>query len=98
MHSHSDWALPQPHHGEVRAPLLKQGITTLVGGNCGASPAPIVPGNESRVKAIGRMLHDEALNYAWTAMATFLDLLERNGRGPEPSSTGQSRDDPNRRA
>ena len=62
MHSHSDWALPQPHHDEVRAPLLKQGITTLVGGNCGASPAPIVPGNEGRVKAIGRILHDEALD------------------------------------
>jgi N-acyl-D-aspartate/D-glutamate deacylase len=79
MHSHSDWVLPQPHHGEVLAPLLEQGITTLVGGNCGASPAPIVPGNEGRVKAVGRMLHDQALDYAWTDMASFLDLLERNG-------------------
>ena len=25
------------------------------------------------------MLHDEALDYAWTDMASFLDLLERNG-------------------
>lgn len=79
MHSHSDWVLPQPHHGDVLAPLLEQGITTLVGGNCGASPAPIAPGNEGRVRAVGRMLHDEALDYAWTDMASFLALLERNG-------------------
>src|SRR2546428_581573 len=40
MHSHSDWVIPQPDHAEVLAPLLEQGITTVVGGNCGCSPAP----------------------------------------------------------
>ena len=28
MHSHADWVLPQPDHGEVLAPLVEQGITT----------------------------------------------------------------------
>jgi N-acyl-D-amino-acid deacylase len=79
MHSHSDWVLPQPHHGRVLAPLLEQGITTIVGGNCGSSPAPIVPGNAARVRSVGRMLHDESLDYAWTGMASFLALLERQG-------------------
>ncbi len=37
VHSHADWVL---------APLLLQGITTLVTGNCGFSPAPVTP--ESR--------------------------------------------------
>ncbi|MEO8604637.1 MAG: N-acyl-D-amino acid deacylase, partial [bacterium] len=39
MHSHSDWVLPQPDHASVLAPLLEQGITTIVAGNCGCSPA-----------------------------------------------------------
>jgi N-acyl-D-amino-acid deacylase len=79
MHSHSDWVLPQPHHGRVLAPLVEQGITTIVGGNCGSSPAPILPGNEARVRSVGRMLHDEALDYDWTDMASFLGLLEQRG-------------------
>ena len=79
MHSHSDWVLPQIHHGRVLSPLLEQGITTIVGGNCGSSPAPILPGRESRVRNVGRMLHDEALDYGWTDMASFLELLERQG-------------------
>jgi len=42
MHSHSDWVLPNDDHGAVLAPLLEQGITTIVGGNCGFSPAPFL--------------------------------------------------------
>src|SRR5215831_11951114 len=45
MHSHSDWVIPQPDHGAVLAPLVEQGITTIVAGNCGCSPAPYLPGN-----------------------------------------------------
>ena len=34
LHSHSDWVIPLPEHGEVLAPMLEQGVTTLV---CGPS-------------------------------------------------------------
>ena len=51
MHSHSDWVIPQPDHGAVLAPLLEQGITTIVGGNCGCSPAPYLPGNRAPAAA-----------------------------------------------
>ena len=44
MHSHSDWVVPHADHGTVLAPLLEQGVTTIVGGNCGCSPAPFLPG------------------------------------------------------
>jgi len=79
MHSHSDWVLPQPDHGAVLAPLVEQGITTLVGGNCGCSPAPLVEKNRRLVPALGRMLHDHELDYSWNTTGEYLAALE--GRG-----------------
>jgi N-acyl-D-aspartate/D-glutamate deacylase len=79
MHSHSDWVLPQPDHGTVLAPLLEQGITTLVTGNCGCSPAPYVPGNRALLPLVGRMLHDHDLTYTWEGVGGFLATLERQG-------------------
>jgi N-acyl-D-aspartate/D-glutamate deacylase len=79
MHSHSDWVLPQPDHAEVLAPLLEQGITTIVAGNCGCSPAPYVRGNEKLLPLIGRMLHDRDLDYGWSGIGSFLSGLERAG-------------------
>ena len=79
MHSHADWVIPQPEHGAVLAPLLEQGITTIVAGNCGCSPAPFVEGNRRLLPLIGRMLHDHDLDYRWRGMGEFLGGLERQG-------------------
>jgi N-acyl-D-amino-acid deacylase len=79
MHSHADWVLPQPDHGHVLAPLVEQGITTLVSGNCGCTPAPLVAANEGIVPALGRLLHDDALDYKWSSMGQYLSGLESNG-------------------
>lgn len=79
MHSHSDWVIPLPDHGDVLAPLLEQGITTIVGGNCGCSPAPYLPGNRRLLPLVGRMLHDRDLDYRWSGMDSFLTTLEQQG-------------------
>jgi len=79
MHSHSDWVVPLPEHGTVLAPLLEQGITTIVGGNCGCSPAPLLPGNRQLVPLIGRMLHDHDLDYSWQGVGEFLATVEQQG-------------------
>jgi N-acyl-D-aspartate/D-glutamate deacylase len=79
MHSHSDWVVPQPDHGAVLAPLLEQGITTIVAGNCGCSPAPYLPGNHTLLPQVGRMLHDRDLDYGWSSTGDFLATLERRG-------------------
>lgn len=79
MHSHADWVLPQPDHGRVLAPLVEQGITTLVSGNCGCTPAPLAPANERIVPALGRLLHDDALDYRWRGIGEYLDTLEHDG-------------------
>lgn len=79
MHSHSDWVIPQAEHGTVLAPLLEQGITTIVAGNCGCSPAPYLPTNSTLLPLIGRMLHDHDLDYGWSSMGEFLGALEQRG-------------------
>lgn len=79
MHSHADWVLPQADHGPVLRPLVEQGITTLVAGNCGCSPAPLVQENRGLIPLLGRMLHDHDLDYAWSGMAGFLGHLEKQG-------------------
>lgn len=79
MHSHSDWVIPHADHGAVLAPLIEQGITTIVGGNCGCSPAPFVAGNRHLLPLVGRMLHDHDLDYRWSGMGEFLAALEQQG-------------------
>jgi N-acyl-D-aspartate/D-glutamate deacylase len=79
MHSHSDWVIPQSDHADVLAPLLEQGITTIVAGNCGCSPAPYLSGNREVLPLIGRMLHDRDLDYDWTGMGSYLDALAARG-------------------
>jgi N-acyl-D-aspartate/D-glutamate deacylase len=79
MHSHADWVLPQEDHGSVLRPLLEQGITTVVTGNCGCTPAPLLPGNRRLVPLIGRMLHDHDLDYGWSSMGEFLAHLDGVG-------------------
>jgi N-acyl-D-amino-acid deacylase len=79
MHSHADWVIPQADHAATLAPLLEQGITTIVAGNCGCSPAPCLPGNRALLPLVGRMLHDQDLDYGWDGMGSFLAGLEQRG-------------------
>lgn len=41
LHSHADWVLPSADHDATLTPLLLQGITTVFGGQCDFSPAPV---------------------------------------------------------
>jgi N-acyl-D-amino-acid deacylase len=79
MHSHSDWVIPQPDHGAILAPLLEQGITTIVAGNCGCTPAPFTAANRDLLPIVGLMLHDRDLDYRWSGVGEYLDVLERQG-------------------
>ncbi|MDP3937863.1 MAG: amidohydrolase family protein [Deltaproteobacteria bacterium] len=78
LHSHSDWVLPDPHHGPVLKPLLEQGITTLVTGNCGFSPAPINPAHRDLIDESSDMLREDRLDWRWSGVAEFLDHLEKS--------------------
>jgi N-acyl-D-aspartate/D-glutamate deacylase len=77
IHSHSDWILPQPDHGLILRPLLEQGVTTLVTGNCGFAPAPVNPEVAASFDAWSDMLRDQKLAWDWSSVESFFDHLER---------------------
>jgi len=79
IHSHSDWILPQRDHGAILRPLIEQGITTIVTGNCGFSPAPIRPGHTDWIDEASEMLCDRPLAWEWSGVDSFLGFLESRG-------------------
>jgi N-acyl-D-amino-acid deacylase len=79
VHSHGDWILPLPDHDQILAPLVLQGITTLVTGQCGFSPAPATEETAPLMDGFSEMLRERAFPYRWRTMAEFLDTLEREG-------------------
>ena len=74
--SHADWVLPQPGKAELLAPLLLQGVTTVVGGGCGYSPAPLPEGRAAALDELSAFLHDVPFPYRWSSFAEFLSVLE----------------------
>ncbi len=79
IHSHIDWLLPLPDHEDVLAPMVAQGITTVVAGNCGHSPAPVTDASVPLVEHSAEILKDGDLAYRWRSMGEFLSALEEGG-------------------
>ncbi len=78
VHSHSDWILPLPDHDQILAPLLLQGVTTLVTGQCGFSPAPVTEASIPYLEAFTKMLRERSFPFAWRSVGEFLDALDRS--------------------
>jgi N-acyl-D-amino-acid deacylase len=79
VHSHSDWILPLPDHDQILAPLVLQGVTTLVTGQCGLSPAPVSDRSIPLVDDSSEIARDRAFPYRWRSMGEFLDALDGGG-------------------
>ncbi len=79
MHSHSDWVLPAGDHPEILRCLIEQGITSVVGGNCGISPAPIVPETVGSIEALASIVTAGTFEYRWRTMEEFLDRVQETG-------------------
>jgi len=79
MHSHSDWVIPIPEHGAILRPFLAQGVTTMVGGNCGFSTAPIRPERAGMLDASAQMLSERPFEWQWREVAEFGAHLKRQG-------------------
>ena len=75
MHSHADLGLPILPTADS---LVHQGITTVVTGNCGETPAPLLP--ETRQEVITSMASDDApLPWSWSSFGSYLDHLRQIG-------------------
>jgi len=70
-HSDSYWTIFKYPN---QTSLVTQGITTIVGGNCGSSLAPIV--GEGSVKSLRKWARTQDLQIDWQRMGEFLDYLE----------------------
>lgn len=81
MHSHADWILPLDDHPSILSPLLEQGITTVVGGNCGFSPAPLITDSPhfGTIASFADFLSDRPISLEWGTMGSFLDSMENSG-------------------
>ena len=79
MHSHADWVLPRADHDALLRVLLEQGVTTVVGGNCGFSPGPVRPSRLDLLdESLAAMLAGGRLDYDWSSMDGFLGRVEKN--------------------
>ncbi len=79
IHSHSDWIVPGRDCGALVEPFIRQGMTSLVGGNCGFSPAPVSDISRSSTRQSSLLMVDEPVEPRWDTMAQFLDGLEETG-------------------
>ncbi len=70
MHSHADMSLPVAPEAES---LVHQGITTVVTGHCGSSPAPLTEMNMEETIA---QLDAEIFKLPWERFKTFGGFLE----------------------
>jgi N-acyl-D-amino-acid deacylase len=88
IHSHFDWPVIDPAHSDLLCPLIKQGVTTMVTGNCGFSPAPLSKefGEVAMRRAMLQLMGESSdsstridLLFPWKTMGEFLDHIERQG-------------------
>ena len=80
-HSHADLTVHRSDHDKLLAPLIRQGITTFVGGNCGMSMAPLGVANQDAVRQYIEVFtgFDIASSCHWNTMGQFLDTLDAQG-------------------
>lgn len=76
-HSHFDWMMPLGRHPEFLYPVIEQGITTVVTGNCGFSPAPVDEESRKLIQQYSEFLLEEPLDFNWESIGGFLDYLDQ---------------------
>lgn len=81
VHSHTDLSIHLPEHPQLLEPLIRQGITTFVGGNCGMALAPL---NGEHKKPVNDLIEgftgrDQSEVIDWETVGEFMDTVEKRG-------------------
>ena len=71
------------HYGTIfsdssQSSFLKQGVTTIVGGMCGGSLAPLIDGS---LISMRKWMSSQIVNVNWHTVGEFFDVLQVNGIG-----------------
>jgi N-acyl-D-amino-acid deacylase len=72
LHTHCDFTLPRYPRADS---MVRQGVTTIVTGNCGSTPFPVDPGRQGLLRESTAHLGD-ALSWDWSDAAGYADLLD----------------------
>lgn len=78
LHSHDDFVIAVKNHPDLLESKVRSGITTLVCGNCGYSPHPVLTKYFEDLKAYVAFL-DAGLAWKWRDLKGFFDYLKRRG-------------------
>ncbi|MEQ4207128.1 D-aminoacylase [Actinopolymorpha sp. B9G3] len=73
LHSHADFTVFGAPEAVTQ---VTQGVTTLVTGNCGFSPFPVVPHHADELRAHGRFI-DDGLTWEWSSAGEYADAVGR---------------------
>jgi len=76
-HSDTHWTL---FDYPSQASMLRQGITSIIGGSCGTSLAPLIHGSVS-IKSIQKWVDISRINVNWLRLKEFFEELKRHTIG-----------------
>ncbi len=76
-HSDTHWTL---FDYPSQASMLRQGITSVIGGSCGTSLAPLIHGSVT-AKSVQKWVDISRINVNWLRMKEFFEELERHRLG-----------------
>lgn len=81
IHSHVDFAIAEAGHAARLEPLVRQGVTTVIGGNCGFSSCHVPRENREATLAYLENLSGQSQREIvdWSTPAEFFERLERQG-------------------
>ncbi len=71
IHTHCDFTLPRFPRAEA---MVRQGVTTVVGGNCSFSPFPVTPERLELMRSYSAFL-DAGIDWSWSTAAEYAAML-----------------------
>jgi N-acyl-D-amino-acid deacylase len=79
IHNHEDLVIMQDDHPAVLAPFLRQGVTTLVIGNCAYGAAPVRSENLELIKGFLNLITGKPIDFTWRTMDEYMKKIQEQG-------------------